>query len=137
MRPHWILSAALVLAAVPALANPDHSARHPVANRPDAEMTVDNSVPFDTLMAHAMDRMHAAMAAAKPTGNPDLDFLTMMVPHHEGAVDMARIVLLHTRNSGVRNLAHSIIAEQRYEIKLMRTLLNEQTNASGTGENAQ
>ena len=50
---------------------------------------------------------------------------------------MARIVLLHTRNSGVRNLAQSIIAEQRYEIKLMRTLLNEQTNASGTGENAQ
>ena len=72
-----------------------------------------------------MDRMHAGMTAAKPTGDTDRDFLAMMIPHHQGAIDMAKVVLLHTRDARIRNLAQSIITEQQYEINLMNGLLSE------------
>ena len=54
------------------------------------------------------------------TGNPDHDFLAMMIPHHEGAVDMARLVLIHGRDPLVRQLAEDIIASQTIEIAGMR-----------------
>ena len=84
-------------------------------------LVISTEVPFATLMTQAMDRMHADMAAA--TGDPDRDFLAMMIPHHQGAVDMAKIVLLHTKDPRIRNLAQSIITEQQYEIDLMRNML--------------
>ena len=46
------------------------------------------------------------------TGQPDSDFLAMMIPHHEGAVDMARLVLIHGRDPMVRQIAEKIIASQ-------------------------
>lgn len=70
-----------------------------------------------------MERMHTDMMAAKPTGDPERDFLTMMIPHHQGAVDMAKIMLLHTSDPRLRNLALSIITDQQYEIQLMQSLL--------------
>ncbi len=88
-----------------------------------ADLTVSSDLPFETLMARAMARMHADMEAVRLTGRPDQDFLRMMIPHHQGAVDMARIALLHTRDPRVRNLAQSIVTEQQYEIDLMRSLL--------------
>ena len=91
-------------------------------------LVISSETPFAALMAQAMDRMHADMAGAAQTGDPDRDFLSMMIPHHQGAVDMAKIVLLHTTDPRVRNLAQSIITEQQYEIDLMRGLL-----ASGAG----
>jgi len=72
-----------------------------------------------------MDRMHTAMAAAPRTGQPDRDFLAAMIPHHQGAIDMAKAVLLVTKDPRIRNLAQSVITEQQYEIELMRTLLAE------------
>jgi uncharacterized protein (DUF305 family) len=43
---------------------------------------------FASQMMQAMDRMNSAMAAARPTGDPDRDFAAMMIPHHQGAIDM-------------------------------------------------
>ena len=91
-------------------------------------LVISTDVPFATLMTQAMDRMHADMAAARQSGDSDRDFLAMMIPHHQGAVDMAKIVLLHTKDPRIRNLAQSIITEQQYEIDLMRTMLG--THAS-------
>src|SRR5215208_2225841 len=71
--------------------------------------TITSDVPFDRLMAQAMDRMHAAMTTVNPTGDTDRDFLAMMIPHHQGAIDMAKVVLLHTQDRRIRNLAQSII----------------------------
>lgn len=79
---------------------------------------------FDSQMDAAMSTMHAEMAEAKPTGNPDHDFMTMMIPHHQGAIDMARAVLLASADPKVRNLAEGIIAEQQSEIQLMRRWLD-------------
>jgi uncharacterized protein (DUF305 family) len=85
---------------------------------------------FDTLMAQAMERMHAAMAALPRTGEPNRDFLAAMVPHHQGAIDMAKAVLLVTTDPRIRNLAQSIITEQQYEIDLMTRLLAEMPDPS-------
>jgi uncharacterized protein (DUF305 family) len=75
-------------------------------------------------MAAAMDRMDRDMNAAPHTGNPDRDFLAMMIPHHEGAVEMARLVLIHGRDPLVRQLAEEIIAGQQAEISAMRARLH-------------
>lgn len=78
------------------------------------------SATFPEAMHAAMRAMDAAMAAAPMTGDADQDFLAMMIPHHEGAVEMARLVLLHGRDALVRQLAEEIIAGQQAEIVSMR-----------------
>lgn len=79
--------------------------------------------PFARAMHAAMARMMAAMHPAPPSGNPDRDFLAMMAPHHEGAIEMARLVLLHGRDPLTRQLAEEIIAGQTTEAAAMRARL--------------
>lgn len=78
---------------------------------------------FGRDMDTAMERMMAGMHAAPPSGNPDQDFLAMMVPHHEGAIEMARLVLLHGRDPLTRQLAEEILAGQTTEVLAMRARL--------------
>lgn len=75
---------------------------------------------FETQMNIGMARMMKDMHAPGYTGQPDFDFLAMMIPHHEGAVEMARLVLIHGRDPMVRQLAEDIIASQTVEIAAMR-----------------
>lgn len=74
-------------------------------------------------MDAAMERMMAGMHAAPPSGDPDRDFLAMMVPHHEGAIEMARLVLLHGRDPLTRQFAEEILAGQTTEVLAMRARL--------------
>jgi hypothetical protein len=67
----------------------------------------------------AMAAMHAGMAI-RPIGDVDADFVAMMIPHHQGAIDMARAVLRYGRNEQLRRLAQEIIVEQQQEIAAMR-----------------
>jgi uncharacterized protein (DUF305 family) len=67
----------------------------------------------------AMKKMMSNMAIT-PTGDIDLDFVAMMVPHHQGAIDMAVAVLRHGRNPQIRRLAQEIIVTQQQEIAAMR-----------------
>ena len=78
---------------------------------------------FDDDMDAGMARMMADMHAAKPTGNPDIDFLAMMIPHHAGAVVMARAVLQYGGDPVTRQLAEEIIAGQTVEIEGMQRRL--------------
>src|SRR4051795_2755662 len=87
---------------------------------------------FAAQMMQAMDRMHAAMAGAPRTGQPDRDFLAAMIPHHQGAIEMAKAVLLTTNDASIRNLAQSIITEQQSEIELMKRLLGETSPATSS-----
>ena len=66
--------------------------------------------------------MHEAMAIDF-TGNADIDFIAGMIPHHQGAVDMARIVLEHGQDPEVRKLAEAVIAAQEAEIAWMQDWL--------------
>ena len=74
---------------------------------------------FGGAMQAAMQSMMAAMHGAAMSGDPDRDFLAMMIPHHAGAVEMARILLVHGRDPLVRQLAEEIIANQQAEISGM------------------
>jgi uncharacterized protein (DUF305 family) len=128
--------AALIIFGVSAAAGTATAQNHP--HNETLPFTITSDVPFDRLMAQAMDRMHAGMTTAKPTGDTDRDFLAMMIPHHQGAIDMAKVVLLHTQDPRIRNLAQSIITEQQYEINLMNGLLSEPVSKlRSTKENAQ
>jgi uncharacterized protein (DUF305 family) len=129
LRPlRLALLSVLVCEGGQAWAQDIHSHQPPPASEQTAPASA--SPPFDILMAQAMDRMHAAMAAAPRAGQPDRDFLVAMVPHHQGAVDMAKAVLLVTTDPRIRNLAQSIITEQQYEIDLMTRLLAEMSAPS-------
>ncbi len=83
---------------------------------------------FATVMASAMQRMHRAMAVPS-TGVPDRDFAAMMIPHHQGAIDMAEAELRFGKDERLRRLAQGIIVEQRQEIAVMQAILNEKGGA--------
>lgn len=70
------------------------------------------------------ENMHKSMDI-KFTGDADKDFLAAMIPHHQGAVEMAEVVLQHGKNPKIRQLAQEIITLQKKEIAEMRQLLKE------------
>ena len=86
--------------------------------------TAGHGDTFQELMNGAMDRMHAGMAVS-PGGDPDVDFARMMIPHHQGAVDMAVVELRFGRDERLRRLAQAIIVEQKQEIDVMRAVLRD------------
>jgi uncharacterized protein (DUF305 family) len=75
--------------------------------------------PFLAEHIAAMKKMMDDMAV-KPTGDVDADFVAMMVPHHQGAINMALAVLRHGRNPQIKRLAQEIIVTQQQEIAVMR-----------------
>ena len=68
------------------------------------------------------DKMHKDMDIAF-TGDADADFARGMIPHHQGAVDMAKIVLQHGKDPAIRKLAEDVVRTQETEIKFMREWL--------------
>ena len=91
------------------------------AERPD----LSAEQPFLSDNDTAMNRMMADMTI-KPTGDVDRDFVAMMVPHHQGAIDMAEAVLRYGRNEQLRRLAQEIIVTQQQEIAAMRLAVGEE-----------
>lgn len=83
-----------------------------------APAQVTAEAPFLAENKAAMTKMMDGMAV-KPTGDVDRDFVAMMVPHHQGAIDMAVAVLRHGHNEQLRRLAQEIIVTQQEEIAAM------------------
>ena len=77
----------------------------------------------------AMTKMMNDMAA-KPSGDIDRDFVAMMAPHHQGAIDMAVIELRYGNNEQLRRIAQEIIVSQLQEIAAMKLAIGEQVVAS-------
>jgi uncharacterized protein (DUF305 family) len=92
---------------------------------PSATFIASTERTFDRLMADAMNVMHKGMHSAPYTGKPDRDFVTMMIPHHQGAIDMAKALLLYGKDPRIRRLAQEIITDQQSEIELMQLWLKQ------------
>lgn len=109
-------------------------AQSPVAE-PEASYLKENDV--------AMTRMMDAMSVS-PSGDVDHDFVSMMVPHHQGAIDMAQAELRYGKNEQLRRIAQEIVVEQQQEIVAMHVALGQtlppslpspdQTSGNGGGE---
>src|SRR5678815_5314327 len=118
----WLLPLFL-LVAVPAAAQQGHEHHSgPTPSTAKQKMEPEYS-RFTREMDAGMSTMMKDMHAPGYAGNPDIDFLAMMIPHHEGAVEMARLVLVHGRDPATRRLAEDIIASQTVEIEGMKRRL--------------
>jgi hypothetical protein len=78
----------------------------------------------------SMDKMHMAMEAIKRSGNSDVNFVRLMLPHHQAAIDMAKTQLLYGKDPQMRRLAQEIITDQQLEIELMQRWLKQQKPAA-------
>jgi uncharacterized protein (DUF305 family) len=74
-------------------------------------------------LASSMEKMHHAMSSVAPSGDTDVDFVRLMLPHHQAALDMAKTELLLGKSPELRRLAQEIIADQHSEIDLMELWL--------------
>ena len=124
MKTRWRLTIILILFCVVAI--PAQQAMHqqaPVKSPSD---------PAWTDLQSSMDRMHAAMTSVAATGNSDADFVKLMIPHHQAAIDMAKTELLYGKDAQMRRLAQEIITDQQSEIELMNLWLKRSALESST-----
>ena len=86
--------------------------------------TCSRNASFVSENNRAMAKMMTAMNV-EPSGDADADFVAAMIPHHQGAIDMAKAELRHGRNEQLRRLAQEIIVTQQQEIAAMRLAISQ------------
>jgi uncharacterized protein (DUF305 family) len=89
-----------------------------------------HAMSFMHSMEDSMNRMDIGMKSAPMNGNSDHDFVTMMMPHHQGAIDMAKAELIYGKDPVIRRLAEEIIVDQQAEIQAMQLWLSKQPHPS-------
>jgi hypothetical protein len=106
------------------LAYPVHASAQQAASADKAEQP-HRQIAEASFMAENQAAMRKMMMdmAVKPSGNVDADFTAMMIPHHQGAVDMAEAELHYGHNKKLRWIARNIIAGQRRQIGAMKAAL--------------
>jgi hypothetical protein len=114
----------LVAASSLALADDSTSRRAVTTQNAANPAAISAEAPFLAENQAAMDKMMADMEV-KPSGDVDRDFVAMMVPHHQGAIDMAQAELRYGHNEQLRRLAQEIIVTQQQEIAVMRLAVGE------------
>jgi Domain of unknown function (DUF305) len=117
-----VTATSFALAQDPTRTHHVHGARpvQHVADRPD----LSEEQAFLSENAAAMNKMMADMTI-KPTGDIDRDFVEVMVPHHQGVVEMAKAELKYGHNQQLRRLAQVIVANQQQEITTMQNAVSE------------
>jgi uncharacterized protein (DUF305 family) len=110
----FALMASVLAFAAPALAQ-DHPGHGGMAG------TASDPAYAEQMQAH--ETMVKEMGAVKASGNPDVDFVRMMIPHHQGAIDMAEVELKYGKDESRKKLAREIIEAQTREIAEMKEWL--------------
>jgi hypothetical protein len=109
-----------------------HGAPAMAASVPAGPFVIDSAKSSGELLDQSMAVMSRDMKQAPMSGNPDHDFARMMIPHHQGAIDMAKVELVHGKNPVLRRLAQEIIVTQRSEIDVLRMQLDAMRSESRT-----
>jgi uncharacterized protein (DUF305 family) len=124
------------ITSLPAIAHDTHHHHRAPTAQTSTSFVASTAKPFSALMDDAMAVMDDGMKRAPINGVPEHDFVTMMIPHHQGAVDMAKAMLLYTQDPELKNLALGIITEQQNEIRLMQAwLARQQPTQAGKSTN--
>jgi uncharacterized protein (DUF305 family) len=106
-----IFTVAATFLAAPALAQQPE----PTQNMDGMSMSDAAGSAADKAMMDGMSKMQQDMVSAPMIGDPDQDFVAMMLPHHEGAVDMAKVELKYGKDPEMLKLAQDIVASQSRE----------------------
>src|SRR5215472_13133587 len=122
-------SVALAVLLVVSVSRAQAPHQHEISPSQGTPSTSIAAESFTSLMMQAMEGMHRDMSIV-PSGNPDRDFAAMMIPHHQGAVDMAKVELQFGKSPVLRRLAQGIIVEQLQEIEAMQRELRQLPAAS-------
>jgi hypothetical protein len=120
LRTAIVAARVLIAFAVPSLA----LAHEALQAHPPAAAAGADEAAFLSENEAAMNKMMSDMAA-RPTGDVDRDFVAMMNPHHQGAIDMAVIELRYCKNEQLRRIAQEIIVDQMQEIAAMKLAIGE------------
>ena len=110
-----LITAALIAGVTPMRTYPQHS-------HGDSQAASGDAAWSD--LQHSMQLMHEAFFSLESTGN-NKDFVLLMLPHHQAALDMAKAELLHGEDPQVRRLAQEVITDQESEIELMQVWLRQ------------
>jgi uncharacterized protein (DUF305 family) len=116
---------ALALAALLAAfleAAPARAQTPPAASTGIAAQT-GSDAPEARALRDVGTKMHAGLTGVRHSGNADRDFVASMIPHHQGAIDMATVELQFGKDEETRKLAERIIAAQQQEIAEMNAWL--------------
>lgn len=126
LRPATLLAAAAFLAlAAPATLSQTVPTEPPMTDQTGHDMgampAADASAAVQA-SKDVMQKMHTSMMT-EPTGNPDVDFARGMIPHHQGAIDMAKIQLEYGKDPELRAMAEEIVRAQEAEIATLNAWL--------------
>lgn len=114
MRARRVALLLILISAVPA----------PPSQAPDGHQENKDQAAWMEL-GKSMKRMHVEMSSVGRSGDADVDFVQLMLPHHQAAIDMAKTEMLRGKDPQVRRLAQEIITDQQSEVELMQLWLKQ------------
>jgi uncharacterized protein (DUF305 family) len=124
----WSSRKSMVLAAtILATAGASAAFAHDPSQHDHSAMKMDDAGPEAAYLAEneaAMNKMMADMEV-EPSGDIDRDFVAMMTPHHQGAIEMALAVLKYGKNEQLKRIAQEIIVDQQQEIAAMKLAIGD------------
>ena len=135
MNNNWFFGVLVIALTVAGLLTQKQNAQSATSSLhshtpPTSQRTTTTDKTFDQLMDDAMGQMDQAMKSAMTQGHADHEFVTMMIPHHQGAIDMSKAMLMYGRDEQIKRLAQEIITNQQNEVQLMKLWLAKHPESS-------